>query len=560
NHTTITTMDRLPREIFNHITSYLTYSEKRKLLLVCRYWHQMIKNGNLFNNFGVKGHRKFEAAALFFHDNAPHRKQVRNLRLTKPEADLDYVLAVPEQFPWLEDFVWADYGTHPREMQSITDTTLEHWHHLTSFGEVNRYPLATEILKHGGFSSLTKLTVSFHFSGASCSALVQQLSNAPQLAHIDFASPNMALADLEQLHQNVPQLETLYLSGVVQEEEEEVGDLMAVTTTAGHLTTVWMRNMNLARGGFGLTDAWMAYMAAKYRQLESLTIDGVGMTRGRQDYYESRLAGIAARCPHLTTYKVNLFPLTSRIVSAMDGSHVKLKRVDITGDATEDQIQHLLHSQQCQSLETITMVDNTQPAPEALFSALEGFAQLRHVEIGYKQRQSVSLDVVLHKLRYLETLKLSTWHIWLDKGAISSSSTLKTRLRSLILEKSDIDTAHGDVMAFLASTCPHLSRLSIQGQIQDIDNGGGDDNNSAVFRVEFPHHYFTSIKLDLFGNEYYRVDNQRQATWYQFKGRSLVSSQPDDNTATLAHDQPHVSIVYQGSANLSIGGTDIPNW
>ncbi|KAF1806953.1 hypothetical protein V8B55DRAFT_1461086 [Mucor lusitanicus] len=541
-------MDRLPLEIYNQITSYLTFSEKRKLLLVCRYWHNRIKNGNLFNNFGIKGHHKFEAAALFFDANASHRKQVRSLRLTKPEADLDYVLTVPERFPWIKDFVWAHYGAHQEETAAITHARVDHWNNLTSFGEANRYPLATDILKQGGFSNLTKLTISFHFSGASCGALVQQLANAPKLTHIDFASPTMALMDLEQLHLNAPQLEILYLSGVVQEEDGFLeGHGFEVVGVASHLTTLWMRNMNLATGGFGLTNAWMSYMATKYGHLDCLTIDGVGMTRGRQDYYESRLTDIAAGCPHLTTYKVNLFPLTSRIVSAMDSNQVKLKRIDLTGDPTEDQIQHLLRSRQCQSLQTITM-ENTQLAPEQLFSALEGFSKLRHVEIGYKHRQSVSLDVVLQKLRYLETLKLSTWHIWLDKHA---ASTIQTRLRSLVLEKSDIDTANENVMSFLASTCPDLSRLSIQGRIQE---GGGN----TVFRVEFPHHYFTAIKLDIFGNEYYRVSNQRQTTWYQFSARKLLASHQDNQA--IPQDQPHVSIVYQGSANLNIGGTDIPNW
>ncbi|CAO3607577.1 unnamed protein product [Mucor fragilis] len=539
-------MDRLPLEIYNQITSYLTFNEKRKLLLVCRYWHNMIKNGNLFSNFGIKGDRKFAAAALFFDENESHRKQVRSLRLTKPDADLEYVLTVPERFPWIKDFVWAHYGTH-QDDTATTHSKIEHWNNLTSFGEVNRYPLATEILKQGGFSNLTKLTIHFHFNGASCSSVVQQLANAPRLKHIDFASPNMALADLEQLHSNVPQLETLYLSGVLQQEEDGLlqGNGLEEVGIAGRLTTLWMRNMNFTGGGFGLTNAWMLYIAAKYRHLDCLTIDGVGMTRGRQDYYELRLVDIAAGCPQLTTYKVNLFPMTSRILSAMDSNQVQLKRVDLTGDPTEDQVQHLLNSRQCLSLETITM-DNTQLAPEQLFSALEGFAKLKHVEIGYKHRQSVSLDVVLQKLRYLETLKLSTWHIWLDKHAVN---TTQTRLRSLILEKSDIDTTNGNVMSFLASTCPDLSKLSIQGQIED---------NSTVFRVEFPRHYFASIKLDIFGNEYYRVDNQRQTTWYQFSGRKLLASYQDDQV--IPKDQPHVSIVYQGSANLNIGGTDIPNW
>ncbi|KAG1062940.1 hypothetical protein G6F42_027305 [Rhizopus arrhizus] len=108
-------MDRLPLEIYNQITSYLSFNEKRKLLLVCRYWHNTIKNDNLFNNFGIKGHLKFKAAALFFNENKLHRKQVRNLRLTKPEADLDYILAVPERFPWIQDFLWANYGVNEEE-------------------------------------------------------------------------------------------------------------------------------------------------------------------------------------------------------------------------------------------------------------------------------------------------------------------------------------------------------------------------------------------------------------------------------------------------------------
>ncbi|KAI8643139.1 hypothetical protein BD408DRAFT_431701 [Parasitella parasitica] len=546
-------MDRLPLEVFNEITSYLTCREKQKLLLVCQYWHKVIKNGNLFNNFSTKGRPKFEACASFFEQNETHRKQVKILRFTKPEASLDYILTIPERFPCLLDFVWANYGASDyKNGVQIDNEKVEHWRNLTRFGEINRYPLSIDILKFGGFCNLTQLTINFHFSDTDCRPLVEQLAYAPKLKLLDLASAKMTLVDLELLHCNTPQLNTLYLSQIMQErseafdaqlEEQEAG--MGAVSKANALTSLRVRNMRLPAGGFGLLAPWMTYMAGKYRHIERLTIDGVGMIRGRQDYYESLLANIVTGCPHLTSYRVNIFPITPTLLAAMDKSGAQLKRIDLVEDPTVEQLGHLMSSGQSDSLETITMNDTHLDANQ-LFKELEGFSKLKHLEVGNRVMKPIFLDAAFHGLKSLETLRLSTWDICLESHSVSS---VQTKLRSLTLEKVVINNEDMNVMSFISKACPDLSKLSIQGQIEDLNK---------VFRVEFPHHYFTLIKLDILSNEYYKVSNHHKTVWYRFKDRRLQESLQDDNA--VLNERPHVSIVYEGTTSLDVGGTDIPNW
>ncbi|CEP14361.1 hypothetical protein [Parasitella parasitica] len=551
-------MDRLPLEIFNEVTSYLTCREKQKLLLVCQYWHEVIKSGNLFNNFSTKGHLKFKAGALFFEQNETHRKQVRSLRLTKPEASLDYILAIPERFPWLLDFVWANYGlVDYKDGVKIDNEKVKNWKNITQFGEFNRYPLSIDILKFGGFCNLTQLMINFHFSDTDCRPLVEQLAHAPKLKLLDLASAKMTLVDLELLHFNTPQLETLYLSQIMQEEDDifeaQLEERRAAGAGAGAgavsiahiLADVRMLNMRIPTGGFGLLAPWMTYVAAKYHYIKHLTIGGVGMTRGRHDYYETELTDIVSGCPHITSYRVNIFPITPMILAAMDKNGIQLNRIDLVDDPTVEQIDHLLDSSQSNSLVTIIM-DDTHLDSTQLVNALESFSNLKHLEVGNKFRKPIFLDTLLCRLKCLETLKLSTWDICLESLI---ADNVQTKLRSLILEKVVINNVNTDVMSFISSACPDLSKLSIQGQIE----GPG-----RIFRVEFPHHYFTLIKLDILSNEYYKVNNRRQITWYRFKGRYLQESLRDDNT--VLNNRPHVSIVYQGTTSLNVGGTDIPNW
>lgn len=545
-------MDRLPLEIYNQITSYLTCSEKRKLLLVCRHWYNMIKNGNLFNNFSIKGQRKFEAAAVFFEENASHRKQVRSLRLTKSEADPKYILSIPMRFPWIQDFAWAHYGASDYEDEDVNDKeSVKHWENMISFEEINRNPLSKLILKSGGFRNLTQLTINLHFGDTDCRPIFKHLMNAPKLKQLDLVSPKMTLVDLEEIHCNTPQLETLYLTDIRQEGDELFEAQLDVGTVsvAKGLTSLRMRNMRMPGGGHGLSSSWMTYVAVKYKDLNHLAIDGVGMARGRQDYYETKLVDIAAGCPQLKSYRVNIFPTTPNILTAMDNNNTQLKRIDIIEDPAVEQINNLLKSHQSHSLETITM-DYTHLDPNTLFNALKEFSTLKHLEIGNKFEKSIFLDAVFQKLENLETLKLSTFNISLESNHMNN---FQTKLKCLILEKVIIKNINVDVMSFISRTCPDLSKLSIQGQIED---------DNTAFKVEFPHHYFTSIVIDILSSEYYKVNNQRQITWYQFRGRNLQKSFHINNAPSFpfSEDQPHVSIVYEGSTSLKIGGTDIPNW
>lgn len=104
-----------------------------------------------------------------------------------------------------------------------------------------------------------------------------------------------------------------------------------------------------------------------------------------------------------------------------------------------------------------------------------------------------------------------------------------------------------DVFQYIAERCPYLTKLWIQGQV--------NSKGTKPFLVQFPNHYFSSIKVYILGNIWYQVNNQ---LWYKFRGNNLVETIKDEE---LVH-RPHfyVSVVYKGLTIFNIGGTVIPSW
>lgn len=570
-------MDRIPLELFTKITSYLTCSQKVKLLLVCRYWHDVIKRANLFEHFSVKGQTRFEASMEFFKYKEQYRSQIRSLRLTKPVADLDTILNIPVLFPCLEDFIWADYGNAER-LLDISEEQLRRWQTLKQFEEINRYALSASLLRSGIFSQLTKIKINFHFGYTHCDELFTSLGNAPKLNRLELSCLTVNLEAMEKLHYNARQLNTLYLTDIAQDPrdfdyayesaQEELARndpengiivenrFLRTTEPAKELVSLRIIHMKLDNGDFGVESRWLTYISKKYTNLTSLIIDGVGMSKLHYSYSEDRLVAIARACPNLQMYRMNLHQLTKRIIDEMDHSGAKLKEFGILDNAN-DQLAHLISSQQKDHIE-ILKIQSGDYGP-GFFNLLGQFKNLKHLEIQSNGSSSsslfVPLNTLLNQINQLESLTLSLCDVGLEgpNQEQQREDSFVSKIKSLVMDRVLILNVtpleeHVDVMGFLSQTCPGISRLAVQGQIKDMGHG--------PLKVHFPCHYFNSIKVYILGNRLYKVDNDQQVAWYQFHGKTLESSEIIDyNTSRSSfEDQFHVSLAYKGLTSLNIGG------
>jgi hypothetical protein len=568
-------MDKIPLELLIKITSYLTCSQKVQLLLVCRYWHSVITNTNLFEHFSVKGKTRFDASMAFFKHKEKYRSQVKSLRLTKPAANLQTILDTPVLFPYLEDFTWADYSNSEYPLD-ISEEQLKHWQQLKQFEEINRHALSTSLLKMGIFSQLTKIKINFHFGYTRCDELFDHLGNAPKLDRLELSCLTISLETMEKLHHNAPQLNTLYLTDVaqdprhfdyayehVQEELARSGqeDSLVVeerslraTVPAKELVSLRIRHMKLDNGEFGVESRWLTYISKKYTYLISLIIDGIGITKAQDHYYQERTLAIARACSNLQKYHVSLCPLTQPIFDEMDRSGVKLKELEIL-DSVNDQLSQLVSSQQKDHIETLKVKSENYEI--GFFGLLGRLSKLKCLEIKSNGSSNnslfVPLDTLLIQVKQLESLTLSVCDVGLELHQEQKNHSFISKIKTLVMDRVLIMNVtpteeHIDIMGFISKTCPSISKLAVQGQIKNLGHG--------PLHMHFPGHYFRSIKVYILGNRLYKIDNAEHVAWYQFRGRTLEYSEviDRDEARPLFENQFHVSLVYKGLAPLNIGG------
>ncbi|RCI05617.1 hypothetical protein CU098_008517 [Rhizopus stolonifer] len=554
-------MNKIPVEVFCQITSYLTYSEKQKLLLICHYWHDIIKNTNLFHSFSVKGRRKFEAAIANFKTHILYQRQVKSLRLTRPEVQLHELLELPVLFPYLSHLTWQDYSNQDYANIELGKSQIQHWQKLKSFEEINRFAFSLSLLREGLFTSLVQIKINFFMGYNNCNDLFDYLPHAPNLKRLDLICISITLELMEKLHTNASQLDTLFLTDVLQAssgfdtayetEQQQLAEIdqsdtvdmqVRKTQPAIYLQKLRLKQFRLENDDLGLESRWMTYISNKYTQLKHLTIYALGAGRSYQPYYEQKLGSIVSSLSQLESYDVNLYPLTKHILIPMDQSSTTLKKVNLLDDISI-QLSTLVESQQKEYIETITL--RSDLLNSEIFVMLEQFSQLRRLTIESSSKLNdgftVPLDTVLQGLTQLEELTLLYCNITLDRPVVNPE---KSKLKSLVMERAMMMNVSIDIMSFIAQTCPFISELVIQGKVKETGHG--------PLQVHFPEQYFRSIKLYILGNQFYKVSNGSQVMWYTFCGKTLLSEQIEHK------DQFYVSIAYKGASCLKIQGVNIP--
>ncbi|CEP12929.1 hypothetical protein [Parasitella parasitica] len=519
-------MDSIPFEIFEHFTSYLTFSEKLQAMLVCHEWRVKV-SASLYSELVLDGNENFKTFEGILMENKDYAKQLKSLRLLNPAVRPSHILTIPKHFPELQELEWIQTGMDI-DTYIPNEEDGECWKNITSFLELNAVCLSVEILEKSGFTNLTKLNINFCSVYSHCQLLIAQLPKAPGLENLVIESTEMSLFDLENLHLNAPKLKALRLSLVSPKHLEAEEAMPVIKTVADGLTSWEMVNMQVPEDT-ELWGAWMGFIASTYKDLKNLTIQAERVS-SLVESHQAKLLEIAAGCPLLEFYSVNLFPITPPLLELMDATGIRLKKVELH-DLVEYQVSNLMFSRQTESLEALVLNIDSGSS----FEYLEPASNIKHLEITAKQRDAslLALDDLLENSSHLETIKVSNWIIQLGP----QGSSFQRGLKRLDLENVILSNANGNVMSFVAAACPDLLKLTIQ------DASADDDENLIL---EFPHHHFACIELDTEEFDCYKVVKQGQPTIYEIQGDYLCET-------SISGDQPYVLVAVEGCSSLKIG-------
>lgn len=128
-------MGKLSKETFASIISYLHLFEKLICLRICRHWHDVISNSNLYTQLTFNKLDEFHKAFLSFdtHDYIGNHDQ--NLSSSYCSLEIHSILLLPHMFSNVEQLHWEQSGLKSKQLieyppKVIYLQELKKWKHL----------------------------------------------------------------------------------------------------------------------------------------------------------------------------------------------------------------------------------------------------------------------------------------------------------------------------------------------------------------------------------------------------------------------------------------------
>ncbi|CAO3656745.1 unnamed protein product [Mucor hiemalis] len=236
-------MERLPKEPYLLVMSYLSVFEKLTCIRVCRQWQTNVLNRVLFFGsltFGVPewnqptNFDKLRKAVTFYNTHKILKRQVLSLTING-RLDFELLLSLPSAFPRLKSLTLKDMYTdmsydNNENIPLLSEFSskfgkLKHLECLevsaTSAG-YQEFPLSNYILGSTVFSDLTRVQISISRSlginslekPISVKPLIDNLCSVPALIILELTGFEIGIMDMEKLHDYAVRLREIKLNQV----------------------------------------------------------------------------------------------------------------------------------------------------------------------------------------------------------------------------------------------------------------------------------------------------------------------------------------------------------
>ncbi|CEP17605.1 hypothetical protein [Parasitella parasitica] len=561
-------MCKLSNEILFEIFDYLTFPDKQVCIRVCKKWRHLMLGYNYYEKLDIK---YLDFLNKYFQKNESRRNQVQCLRVWFHRTSVSYnfngadgVLALPEQFPHLREFVLdhASEDTNDSDFDElvIDKRVAEHWQKVTKFyNYFEKYCLSSKLLEHDGFLNLVDLKVKFwegefaRRSESKCVALIKQISKAPKLEILKLSHGKMSQGHLDHLNRNAKKLQVLWLVDM-DLASTNVNRASQTNSSSDILTELRL---------FNCTKEFNESML-KIMEYPNLKMLKVYSTKLQEKYGEGELIKFVSCCQYLKNYNVNIHPITPAIMKAMDTRGIKLEELAIMSlpDADHpDQIKSLLASEQKDSVLKLELSYSDDCEKKEIkvgktIDSLKDFPKLEQLKmIGNKTCSIDSLprfpvDEFLKTCENLKTLELQYWKTKIGSKLVKPMSFLRSekkftaKLKSLVL----VGVEYCDKsMGFISETCPELSKLTITITSQHRARYCCD--------IDFPNHSFTSITVNNLRSCYYQVTKEKETKWYKFAYQTIEEVAEDKLSELEREDTKLHFLKYKSCAVLKLEGT-----
>lgn len=395
-------MNRLPKETFSLITSNLDMHDKLTCIQVCKRWHDIIGNTNLYQKLDISGdmERLNQAFALFY-ENEQYGRQVTHLSLRHCYPDMFIMLTLPKLLPNVKHLKWDNWlsskfknGDAPPKQ--ICDLAFKNWNTLeesTIKMKTTDFPMILFLLGSSEFAFLTKLDIEIspakrtfdeiYLKRRLGRELIENLKNATALAFLRLGYAAIDFEDMELLHANVPHLQKLELSNtnlfVSYDNRNAIlahnGNMLLDNEGFGIVKTAnnTLESLSLGIQAYALpawvtpefqetVRMWITYIGTKFTNIKHLA---VGRSTNRYismpldiDLFEQSLVNCIQNMPSLSSIDVEVYPLTTKILKELDDNNTKLTTITLFIDrySYEKRLTNLESFQSKQCIEELNLI------------------------------------------------------------------------------------------------------------------------------------------------------------------------------------------------------------
>ncbi|KAI8635972.1 hypothetical protein BD408DRAFT_426899 [Parasitella parasitica] len=412
-------MDRLAKELYALIFSYLTQEEKLECLLVNRYWYEKIKQlGVLFSPLVIQhNYFKLHRAMEYFDSHPDMAHQISEFVFNDHHPPEDKLfIKLPVLFNNLKVLDYqvqssSDVGRLSGPGAGSFISNLKTWSStLRAITEVNlcKKPLTSYIMS-APCLYLTSLSLKYyepHWNNnlwereekAAKDRLIMDLRNTSNLRSLTLDGVHLAMRDFELIHQKLPRLKKLTLKNytfrlnetldypyvdvqhVLDSNNAVIVDDPEPVSSLEHLEILMFYNNDLEFQDVKVTHQWLKYLGKKYSGLNHFTLGFITSdlqhTMYEKQPCEELVLPIIQQNPNLKAFAFEFAPISANMVSIMDANGTQLESVVVSAylQDLESQLSALAESNQKNSIQKvkITIHDDVEFDPDGEIGSFSG--------------------------------------------------------------------------------------------------------------------------------------------------------------------------------------------
>lgn len=533
-------MERLPRETFLLICSYLDFESRFQFAYVCKGWHSIISNHNLYET--VYFDKDHNTPIDFFANKKEFGSTVKSLQVNGVGITFSHVKKWPNHFPLLQNLslaiaeadMWSsDYEEEYDEDEycyeedgqcfNTKSSSFKKWSRLASISEFTKYMYTGSILLSGNYPKLTSIDLNFsfipdHAVDSVMEMIVQGVKNAPNLKYLKLIVAKLSLKKLDLLHLHAPNLEGLILENISLGEDSESSSTIQVDEeiAAKQLTRLEMQG---SRFSFYENDdltisQWLHYISRKYPNIEVLKMN---QFTPASIEYEAPIVHTINQCRKLKTFNVDFCYLSTDVLSAFDQTAIQLEKYSSESqDMTElRNLSVTKHRHSIYRLDLVVPVGNTDMIQIlSRFTGLTTINTYPSTDIDYAVGVPLQIpfNTFLKQHRTLETLILKSCTIYLDQeeededGFVSALDTLELEKVTMKNTATDAPT----IFDFVSRACRSLKVLILTARFQEYPM-------QQVTKLDFSNHTIVYMKVYIEGHTYIRLQQHGKGELQWFK-------------------------------------------